>query len=129
MEIATGSQTVNVQRVSAQPVNASVDVTARAAASASAEAVERTDALSAADQKKQPVDVDKVQVAVAEINQAMQMSSIGVRFEFDTTAEKMVTKVVDAVSGDLIRQMPTEEVLRMTKSLDKLQGLLVNQAV
>jgi flagellar protein FlaG len=59
----------------------------------------------------------------------MQIASIGVRFEFDTTAEKMVTKVVDAASGDVIRQMPTEEMLRMSKALDKLQGLLVNHAV
>ena len=59
----------------------------------------------------------------------MQTFAVGVRFEFDNTAEKMITKVVDAASGELIRQIPTKEVLRMTESLDKLQGLLVNQAV
>jgi flagellar protein FlaG len=81
------------------------------------------------EKKKSEVDVEQVHMALAEINHAMQTAAIGVRFEFDQTAEKMVTRVVDSVSGELIHQMPSEEVLRMSKALDKLQGLLVHQAV
>lgn len=91
--------------------------------------VAREDAVPTVEKKKAEVDVAQVHVALAEINHAMQMSAIGVRFEFDSTAEKMVTKVVDAASGELIHQMPSEEVLRMSRALDKLQGLLVHRAV
>jgi flagellar protein FlaG len=131
MEISTASQTAPTQRLAAPvmppPVKAALELATRA--TAKADALERADAVSAAEKKKSPIDAEKVQLALAEINQAMQIASIGVRFEFDTTAEKMVTKVVDVASGDVIRQMPTEEVLRMSKALDKLQGLLVNHAV
>jgi flagellar protein FlaG len=130
MEISTASQTAPTQRLAApelpQPAKEAVDA---AKAAVKADALERTDAASAAEKKKPTIDAEKVHFALAEINQAMQIASIGVRFEFDTTAEKMVTKVVDAASGDVIRQMPTEEMLRMSKALDKLQGLLVNHAV
>ena len=67
--------------------------------------------------------------ALAEINESLRMSSIGVQFEFDKDADTMIVKVVDVESGDLIRQMPSEEVVRMSKALGKLQGLLVHQAV
>ena len=41
----------------------------------------------------------------------------------------MVTKVIDVESGEVIRQMPSEEVVRFSKALGKLQGLLVSQKV
>lgn len=67
--------------------------------------------------------------ALAEINESLRMASIGVQFEFDKEADTMIVKVVDVESGELIRQMPSEEVVRISKALGKLQGLLVHQAV
>lgn len=67
--------------------------------------------------------------ALAEINQTLRMASIGVQFEFDKEADTMIAKVVDVDSGEVIRQMPSEEMVRMSKALGKLQGLLVHQAV
>ncbi|MDO9116268.1 MAG: flagellar protein FlaG [Polaromonas sp.] len=65
--------------------------------------------------------------ALAEINQTLRMASIGVQFEFDREADTMVVKVVDVESGELIRQMPSEEVVRISRALGRLQGLLVQQ--
>jgi len=50
-----------------------------------------------------------------------------VRFEFDREARTMITKVVDVQSGEMIRQMPNEEVVRVSKMLGQLQGLLVSE--
>jgi flagellar protein FlaG len=71
----------------------------------------------------------QVSEAVAEINQSLRQASIGVQFEFDKEANTMVTKVMDVESGEVIRQMPSEEVVRFSKALGKLQGLLVSQKV
>ena len=67
--------------------------------------------------------------ALADINETLRMASIGVQFEFDKEADTMIVKVVDIESGELIRQMPSEEVVRISRALGKLQGLLVHQAV
>ncbi len=67
--------------------------------------------------------------ALAEINQTLKMASIGVQFEFDKEADTMIVKVVDVESGELIRQMPSEEVVRISRALGRLQGLLVHQTV
>ena len=36
-------------------------------------------------------------------------------------------KVVDASTDEVIRQIPSEEIISIAKALDKLQGLLVEQ--
>lgn len=67
--------------------------------------------------------------ALAEINQTLKMASIGLQFEFDKETAKMIAKVADVESGEVIRQIPSEEVVRILKALSKLQGLLINQTI
>ena len=93
--------------------------------------VGRVREVAAADREKQVSAASATQVssAVAEINQSLRLASIGVQFEFDNEANTMLTKVVDVESGDVIRQMPSEEVVRISKAIGRLQGLLVSQKV
>jgi len=81
--------------------------------------------------EKKAVNITPMQAnaALAEVNQSLQLASIGVRFEFDKEARTMVTKVVDVETGERIRQIPTEEVVRISKMLSHLQGLLVSEKV
>ncbi|MFJ4290680.1 flagellar protein FlaG [Cupriavidus sp. NPDC089707] len=67
------------------------------------------------------------QAALGELADALKTTSIGLRFEIDEDTNRIITKVIDKETGDLIRQMPTEEVLRIARAMDKLQGLLVSQ--
>jgi len=57
----------------------------------------------------------------------MADQSIGVRFEVDADTDRLVVKVVDRASGELIRQIPSEEVLRIAKLLGKVPGVLMTQ--
>jgi flagellar protein FlaG len=66
--------------------------------------------------------------AIGELVEALKTTSIGLRFEIDETTHRVITKVIDKETGDLIRQMPTEEVLRIARAIDKLQGLFISQA-
>ena len=77
--------------------------------------------------KKSEPGQAQVRAALAEINQTLRVASIGVQFEFDKEADTMIVKVVDVDSGELIRQMPSEEVVRIFRALGRLQGLLVHQ--
>ncbi|MBP0619895.1 flagellar protein FlaG [Cupriavidus consociatus] len=74
------------------------------------------------------LDEVEASAAIGELVHALKMTSIGLRFEIDETTHRVITKVVDKESGELIRQMPTEEVLRIARAIDKLQGLFVSQA-
>ena len=69
----------------------------------------------------------QTQTALQEVNKVMDALSISVRFQVDPEDQQMVIKVVDQDSGKVIRQFPSEEVVRISKALDNLKGLLFAQ--
>ena len=67
-------------------------------------------------------DVQTIQKAVQEITQP---GASTLEFDTDVDTGKVVVKIMDSTSGELIRQIPMEEMLVLAKSLDRLQGLLL----
>lgn len=53
--------------------------------------------------------------------------SSDLKFTVDESSGVSVVKVVDRATQELIRQIPSEEMLTIAKALDRLQGLLVRQ--
>lgn len=78
---------------------------------------------------KQAVEVDKTALvtAVKKLNDFVAPALQTVEFAIDQQSERMVVKVVDTTSKKVLRQIPNEEVLAMSKTLDKLQGLMIRQ--
>ncbi|RKR06106.1 flagellar protein FlaG [Kushneria sinocarnis] len=52
---------------------------------------------------------------VSELNQTLRR--FGVEFEIDSAIDRVITRVVDRQSGEQIRQIPTEEVVRILHRL------------
>ncbi len=69
----------------------------------------------------------QVEQAVGEVNAGLDSRSIGLQFEIDKDTDKLIVKVVDRVNGEVIRQIPNEEVIRIAKVMGKAPGLLVSQ--
>ena len=91
------------------------------AASAAPSAVTSSSSTSATEQKQQ------VEAAVKAVKEFIQPMASNLAFELDDDTGRTVIKITDASSGDLIRQIPSEEMLEIAKALDRLQGLLVKQ--
>ena len=64
--------------------------------------------------------------AFDEINAAMEAWSTGMRFELDEDTQQMVVSIIDTKSGDVLRQIPSEEVLHVAKMIAQFQGKLLN---
>jgi flagellar protein FlaG len=73
-----------------------------------------------------PVSEADVQRATETINRFMANSSRSLTFSVDDESGKIVVKVIDPDTKDVIRQFPSEEAIAISKSLDKLQGLLLH---
>ena len=71
----------------------------------------------------------KLQQSLQEINNVLAGFSISVQFQIDPDYKELIVKVVDRASGELIRQMPSADVVRMSKAMDNLKGLLFAQSV
>ncbi len=77
--------------------------------------------------KQPPVDKTALQDAVKKLNETVAPALQTVEFEIDEETDKTVVKVIDKESKEVIRQMPNEEALAFSKTLDKLQGLVIRQ--
>ncbi|MGC3874890.1 flagellar protein FlaG [Halomonas sp. GXIMD04776] len=64
---------------------------------------------------------------VQRINDVMR--SYGIEFDLQRQEGRVVTRIIDRLSGEVIRQMPSEEVLRIADSLEQLQGHLITLEV
>lgn len=73
------------------------------------------------------VDKADLETAVKKLNDLVAPALQTVQFSLDAQSERMVVKVVDTASKQVLRQIPNEEVLEMSKTLDKLQGLMRKQ--
>ncbi|MCU4121072.1 flagellar protein FlaG [Variovorax sp. N23] len=70
----------------------------------------------------------QVESAVRAVNAALEIRSIGIQFEIDKDTDKVIVKVVDRNTGEVIRQVPNEEVVRIAKVMGEMSGLLVDNA-
>lgn len=76
----------------------------------------------------QSAEVEKsaLENAVKKLNDFVAPAVQAIRFELDQNTERMVVKVIDSASQRVLRQIPNEQVLVMSQTLDMLQGLVVN---
>lgn len=74
------------------------------------------------------------QASAAELERAMlelqrRISVMAPKFEFsvDNESGRSIIKVTDPATKEVIRQIPSEQVLRLNEALDQFQGLLLNR--
>ncbi|ETI61453.1 flagellar protein FlaG [Marinomonas profundimaris] len=79
--------------------------------------------------KVEPRDVETM-------NQKMSQLNVHLTFEMTEDREQNIVKVLDQTTGDVVRQIPTEEFLKMSDRIDAImsqlsdiKGTLVNSEV
>ena len=82
------------------------------------------------------VSAQQIETAVVQLSEFVQTNSRRLNFSVDEGSNKQVVKVTDAESGKIIRQIPSEEILKLSERLQDLQtevgtavGLLFNKQV
>ncbi|QDX81330.1 hypothetical protein B9N43_08795 [Denitratisoma sp. DHT3] len=76
-------------------------------------------------QQSKPEQLQKALAAMKQLVEAKAPNSLS--FSIDDESGKTIVKVSDAQTGEMIRQIPSEEMLELARSLDKLQGALLRQ--
>lgn len=77
---------------------------------------------------EQPPSREQVQNAVQEIRKSVESSSSSnLQFSVDDDTGRTVVRVIDKTTGDVIRQIPSEEVIALSKAMDQMTGLLLRQ--
>lgn len=70
----------------------------------------------------------QLQSAVDSINKSLKEVNPSLEFSIDNDTNLTVVKLVEKQSGEVIRQVPTEEALAIAKAIDKFQkGMLLTK--
>jgi flagellar protein FlaG len=64
---------------------------------------------------------------VAAADRAVKSLQNSVQLSLDSRSGQPIVRVVDTETGQLIRQIPTEEVLELRLALDRIAGLLIQR--
>ncbi|MCL5061106.1 MAG: flagellar protein FlaG [Candidatus Thermoplasmatota archaeon] len=77
----------------------------------------------------QPATQEALAAAVQSANAYVQSVSTNIQFTLDQDTGRTVVKMVDTETEEVLRQFPSEEMLAISRSIDRMQGLLINRKV
>ena len=79
------------------------------------------------------VDVEgakkRLDQAIRIMNERMEDGGRGLAFKLDSSLNRPVVTVTNQETGEVIRQIPNEVVIRMARSIDQTKGNLLNAKV
>ena len=90
----------------------------------SAGAVQALSSAAAGGQGKNVLDKEELAQATEKISKLVATFASELNFSIDEDLGVPIVKVIDKHTDKVIRQIPTEEVLELSKNLDKLVGVL-----
>ena len=79
---------------------------------------------------KQPTTEDKLKnlkEAITQLNQQMVNSNQHLGFELNDHIKGPVITVQNTHTGEVVRKIPSDEVLRVAKSIDSMKGVIFNK--
>jgi flagellar protein FlaG len=90
----------------------------------------RVDAMDLPTPDLSPVSLSResAQALVKQISQQLEDSGRSLALSVDEVAGDIVTRVLNPNTGELVRSIPSEEMLRISRNLMSIEGLLVNQS-
>lgn len=110
---------------------------ARAPQPMSSKVAERPDAPAAASSAPVPIHKAEIKVdternqknleaAISQLNDSMRDGGRGLNFSADKALGRPVVTVTNQETGEVIRQIPNEVIVRVAHSIENIKGLLLN---
>jgi len=75
------------------------------------------------------VSAEQLQQAVGKINKVVQAINPGVEFSIENNSRTVIVSVVDKSNNEVIRQIPSDDAINISRALEVLQGLLIKQKI
>ncbi len=69
---------------------------------------------------------DTLTRAIEAVNHMLDPMARSLQFSIDDTTGKTVVKLVDRETNEVLREMPTREMIAIARALDHVQGRLIN---
>lgn len=126
---SVNSGQASLQAMQAREASAGRNIAAERSAAATQTAETRVENVKANPQEaaQKVPSAGELQKALEDVAKAVEPMAQNLRFSLDKDSGKTVVKVMDTETNEVIRQIPSEEVLAISQAVDKLKGLLIKQ--
>ena len=74
-----------------------------------------------------PREAESLEQTLQGAQEAAEAAGANLQFTIDKDSGKTIVKVVDSQTSEVIRQIPSEELLALARSMSKTEGLLISQ--
>lgn len=71
--------------------------------------------------------IDRIREMIKELETALPAASNSLKFHVDEVLDRPVITVVDEKSGEIVRTLPSDEILRAVHNIDRMRGILFEQ--
>lgn len=122
---------MNIPSVTATSVNAAlrqpaqeIQPTDRQAQSIAANSTAQGDST---DASQKNTNIEELNTVIKSVNDIIKPFNNSLQFNIDQDSGRTVVKIMDSTTQEVIKQIPSEEMLALAKALDQLKGLLVTQ--
>jgi flagellar protein FlaG len=73
------------------------------------------------------IDQADLSAALESLNQRLEKTKSNLSFSIDPQTGSNIVRVVNSNTGELVRQLPSEEVLQFKRNLDSMMGLIFDK--
>ena len=74
----------------------------------------------------QPAEHEAVQQLAAELESALNRNQGDISVSVDQESGMVIVRITDEVTGEIVKQVPAEELLKVDQSMEKIVGLLID---
>ena len=67
---------------------------------------------------------EAIERTVAALSQMLEQTNVGLQYRVDDNTGDVVVSVINRDTGDVIRQLPPEQILKMRQQLQELMGVM-----
>ena len=85
--------------------------------------------VSTVDDSQTNVKPEELIKVVDKLNKTTEIYNKGLRFKVHDETDRLIVQVVDEKSGDVIKQIPPEDILDLEASIEEMVGLIIDKKV
>jgi flagellar protein FlaG len=77
--------------------------------------------------KSVPVEVPRIESVTRQIDSFLRSFGRSINFRVDPGSGQMIVSVIDATTGEIIRQVPGEDALKLAQSIEASMSAMVDE--
>lgn len=86
-----------------------------------------SDTTKSVDTKTSSADNERVKEAIEKLNSDMRFKRTGCEFTYHEECNRVSIKLYDTNTKEVIREIPSEDTIRMLEKLNELAGLMIDE--